>query len=97
MDRNEGNIIDNLVASVEKAERKQQSFYRPTSFGVGNTPSTPATSRYEADNCTHCHASYGHKIYCPLINRETAEALSALNGDATEADKVLVRGLGVIL
>jgi hypothetical protein len=89
--------MDNLIAVVEKAERRNQSFYRPTSFGVGNTPSTPATSRYEADNCTHCHASYGHKVYCPLINRETAEAISALKGNASEADKIFAHGLGITL
>lgn len=97
-DQYDGNLVESLVNSVERAESKQ-SFYRPAKFAVGvaSTPSTPATSRYEADNCEHCHASYGHKVYCPLINRETAEAISAFNGNASESDKVRAHALGVAL
>jgi hypothetical protein len=62
-----------------------------------STTETPATSRYEADNCEHCHASYGHKVFCPLLNRETAEAIAAMNGKATESDRIHAHAMGVQL
>lgn len=48
------------------------------SFTSASTRSTPVSSGYEADNCIHCHAAYGHKILCPLLNRNIAEAQSAV-------------------
>lgn len=64
---------------------------------VTDTYRTPSTSVLEADNCRHCHASYGHKVYCPLLNRNTAEALSALNGNASDEDILHAHALGVRL
>ena len=64
---------------------------------VTDTHQTPSTSALEADNCEHCHASYGHTILCPLLNRNIAEAQSALNGSASEQDKVHAHALGIIL
>lgn len=54
-----------------------EDFYRPVRFDhitVASTPSSVAGSALEADNCIHCHAPYGHKILCPLLNRTIAEA-----------------------
>jgi hypothetical protein len=46
-------------------------------IGVASTASVLAGDALEADNCIHCHASYGHTILCPILNREAAEAKSA--------------------
>ena len=46
--------------------------------------------------CRHCGSSLGHYSVCPLINRETAEAHSAVDNGITEADSILLKGLGVI-
>ncbi len=73
----------------------ETEYYRPF-VATGNTPETPSTSRYEADNCTHCHAAYGHKIYCPTINRASAEAASSLN-TPSEADVIFAHALGIKL
>jgi len=44
-----------------------------------DTVSTGAGDSLEQDNCIHCHATYGHKISCPTINREAAEELSKID------------------
>lgn len=64
---------------------------------VTDTHRTPSTSVLEGDNCEHCHASYGHHSHCPLLNRNTAEALSALNGNASAEDLLHAHALGVQL
>ena len=46
--------------------------------------------------CKHCDSSIGHFATCPLICRETAEAHSAVDNGITEADSILLKGLGVI-
>ena len=66
-------------------------------IGVAFTASVLAGDALEADNCIHCHASYGHTILCPILNRNTAEAISTLNGNATERDAILAHALGVKL
>ncbi len=84
-DHYDGHLLDKLFDTVKRAEREApahahlspSNFYRPTKFGLGSTVETPATSRYEADNCEHCHAAYGHTVVCPLLNRAVAEARSA--------------------
>jgi hypothetical protein len=81
----DGRLIDTLIQTV--------AVQRVT---VASTEETPAVSRYEADNCIHCHAAYGHKIYCPLINRQSAEAASSLL-TPTEADRIFAHALGVQL
>lgn len=78
----EGNLVSNLIQDV---------------VTVTDTHQTPSTAVLEADNCEHCHASYGHKIYCPLLNRNTAEAISALNGNASKEDILHAHALGVAL
>ena len=52
---------------------------------------------YTNENCPHCKARFGHFVFCPLINRNTAEAWSAANGEPTEADQTHARALGVKL
>ncbi len=61
-----------------------------------DTPSTAAGWAYEESNCTDCGAAYGHKHFCPKVNRQAAEAASSLLSP-TEADVIRARGLGVIL
>jgi hypothetical protein len=90
----DGNLVEKLVEAVEKAERsnKKNEFYRPEKFQRVTTcdsASTPATSRYEEDNCEHCHAAYGHKIHCPLLSRETGENI--LSFDARFAKSVGIK------
>jgi hypothetical protein len=75
---------------VEAASQTEQR------ITVADTPSSVGVSRYEADNCVHCHAAYGHTIQCPLLNRAVAEIRSALFSP-TEADKIAAHGLGIIL
>lgn len=36
--------------------------------------------------CEHCGSLSGHKVFCPLINRESAEAASFVAGNYSEAD-----------
>lgn len=55
------------------------------------------TRQNEGGTCSHCGSSLGHFSHCPLICRATAEALSALNGDATEEDTLIAHALGVAL
>lgn len=56
------------------------NYYRPKrNVTACSTPSAISCSVLEADNCEHCHAAYGHYGHCPLINRATAEARSAVN------------------
>lgn len=43
--------------------------------------------------CVHCLAPHGHFIFCPRINRTTAEAWSTVS----PADRIRALGLGVIL
>ena len=105
-----GQLINELIDRVERAEKQHtrprsndfqakvtasEAFYRSRGWYAA-TPSTPATSRYEADNCEHCHAAYGHKASCPLINRNVAEARSAFS-NPSEADRIHAHALGVIL
>ncbi len=51
--------------------------------------------------CKHCGSALGHYASCPLLNRESAEVVSAvLSQEAlkyTEADKIIAHGMGVIL
>lgn len=98
------NTIDNLVEVVKKAERHpEHGFYRPQQkldgvrITVTDTISTPGGSRYEEDNCSDCHAAYGHKIFCPKLNRVTAEAIAAFNGRPSVADTIAAHGLGITL
>lgn len=103
-----GNLVNELIDSVERAERARgvitshvslsddnDGFYRGK-IGIGNTQSTPATSRYDADNCIHCHASYGHKASCPVLNREVAEARNRFV-NPSEADRIQAHALGITL
>lgn len=55
----------------------EPNFYRPDQYTAVSTPSSVAGSALEGDNCIHCHAAWGHKIICPLLNRTIAEAKSA--------------------
>lgn len=105
-----GNLVNELIDAVERAERargvisgtatatekgENDGFYRGK-IGIGNTQSTPATSRYDADNCVHCHASYGHKASCPVLNREVAEARSCFI-NPSDADRIHAHALGISL
>lgn len=47
--------------------------------------------------CPSCNSVSGHYAVCPLINRETAEAVSFVAGEYTEGDRISARGLNVIL
>lgn len=65
-------------------------------IGAVSTVSALAGDALEADNCEHCHASYGHTILCPLLNRNIAEAKSAVNSARlSEADNIRLTSLGV--
>lgn len=64
---------------------------------VTDTHRTPTSVVIKADNCKHCHAPHGHFIFCPLLNRNVAEAMSALNGSASESDIARAHALGVKL
>ena len=68
-----------------------------------NAPEYKLDAYYEAliaqnagGTCKHCGSSLGHYSVCPLINRETAEAHSAVDNGITEADNIRLKGLGVI-
>lgn len=56
------------------------------------TQSQQAASVLDEPACTHCLAPYGHKINCPLINREAAEQRSV----QLLADIIRMRALGVL-
>lgn len=80
-------VIDGLIDTVRESEQR---------VTVASSEETPACSRYEADNCDHCHAAYGHKHFCPSLNRQSAEAASSLL-TPTEADRIFAHALGVQL
>jgi hypothetical protein len=63
------------------------------SYTATSTESSLTGYGLDADNCTHCHAAYGHKILCPLLNRNIAEAQSATLSDA---DQVRVHAFGIV-
>ncbi len=81
----DGNLVDNLIETVRKTEQR---------ITVTDTPSITSGWAYEADNCIHCHAAYGHTISCPLLNRESAEAASC---QPTEAVRIYAHALGVAI
>jgi hypothetical protein len=62
-------------------------------FTSASTQTSVAGDSLQQDNCIHCHATYGHKIVCPVINRNVAEAQSVV---LSEADKTRAHGLGII-
>jgi len=86
-----GHIIKQRLAKLRGEQDAE--FYRPTKFNPDHDPdmnpgvtvthtdtvSTGAGDSLEQDNCIHCHATYGHKISCPKINREAAEELSKID------------------
>lgn len=66
-------------------------------FGCTSTPSSlsgfsPATEAV-TDACDKCFAPWGHKHYCPTINRNVAEACST---GYSLADALRLLALGVI-
>lgn len=66
-------------------------------IGTTSTPSSlsgfsPATEA-ATSACEHCNAPHGHFGYCPLLNRNVAEARSA---GFSLADATHPRGFGVI-
>jgi hypothetical protein len=79
-ERQQGAVIKRRLEELRYEQTKAESFYRPKQRVTHtDTESTPSCSVLEADNCVHCHASYGHKISCPTINREAAEELSKID------------------
>lgn len=52
-------------------------YKRGSQFTATSTEASLAGYGLDADNCTHCHAAYGHKLICPLLNRNVAEAQAA--------------------
>ena len=50
---------------------------------------------YINENCGRCKARFGHFIWCPLINRNTAEAWGAVSELLTASDKIHAKALGV--
>lgn len=64
---------------------------------VTDTLSTLVSDRLEYSEeagCAHCLAPWGHRVFCPLINRETAEAWSAFK-NPTEQERIQAHALGV--
>lgn len=47
--------------------------------------------------CDHCGSSAGHFSYCPLLNREAAEAKAAGQGEFTQADADFLKRFNIIL
>jgi hypothetical protein len=47
--------------------------------------------------CEHCDCETGHKVHCPLINREAAEAASFARSEPSEADRIAAHGFGISL
>lgn len=47
--------------------------------------------------CPHCSSPSGHRGFCPLINRQSAEAASFTAGNYSEQDRIIAHGLGVAL
>jgi hypothetical protein len=45
--------------------------------------------------CPSCSSNSGHFAHCALLNRNTAESQSAVDGRITEADTIALHGLGV--
>ena len=45
--------------------------------------------------CPSCSSTSGYFGHCALLNRNTAEAQSAVNNSITEADAIALHGLGV--
>ena len=58
--------------------------------------STAIFDDYINENCGRCKAQFGHFIWCPLINRNTAEAWSAVSELLTASDKIHAKALGVM-
>lgn len=52
---------------------------------------SPAADSLE-NQCKHCLSPWGHRGWCPVINRASAEAWSI-----TEADRIRAKALGVSL
>ena len=72
-ERQQGAVIKKRLAQLRGEQAAQQ---RVTTT---DTVSTASGDSLEQDNCIHCHATYGHKISCPTINREAAEELSKID------------------
>lgn len=86
----DGRLIERLIESVEQAD---------PSVTVTDTieDETKAFRALQSIGCPDCHASYGHKIFCPLLNERTAQAREALNGNPSVLDTLVAHALGVTL
>ena len=69
----------------------------PTSFPQESNimDSTAIFDDYISENCGRCKAGFGHFIWCPLINRNTAEAWSAVSELLNASDKIRAKAFGV--
>ena len=52
-------------------------------------------NEYVSEHCGHCRARFGHFIWCAVINRNTAEAWSAVSELLSDSDKIHAKALGV--
>lgn len=75
-------------------EKKPASFYRPCRITHVSSHEAPVSDSIErnATSCQHCTASYGHTVLCPTLNRNIAEAKSAV---LSAGDDVRLHSLGV--
>ena len=74
-------------------------FYRPKHVAVPSdfiADTIKHVDAYVNENCQACGAPHGHYVYCPTINRASAEAWSAMR-TPDEAERILAHGLGVQL
>lgn len=68
----------------------EEGFYRPHITTV-STPSSMTGDALQGDNCSECHATYGHRISCSTLFRGSAACRF------TDTDTILAHGLGVDL
>jgi|ERR1700690_1483909 len=87
--------VDNAVPQVtEHSSIKEDTMQTPES--KLDLYAEALIAQNAGGTCKHCESSLGHRSTCPLICRETAEAHSAVDNGVTEADSILLKGLGVI-
>lgn len=100
-------LLTSQLNQIQETRNPMQpeNFYRPDGFKlkqrlnelqrvtVVDTVSEIACDRLQADNCTSCHAAYGHKIECATWSTRTVA--QAENGLSQE-DTLRLAALGVI-
>lgn len=69
---------------------------QPKHHSTARVHASASVLAHNDNSCKHCTAAWGHTILCPLLNRNVAEAQSAVAGKLNVADEHELKALGVI-